>query len=130
MALRSLKEFYYLNNVRVFQASQREVAFVDPCFESTGTAMGIVPDKFNRQRATILIEGGIDISPAATADPVQEVVSVASRINEKIIHTRSPINPEIVTKLAAKPKRLSLKLSERQPLFYLGESVKLQHGRT
>jgi hypothetical protein len=86
MALRRLKEFYHLNDVWMFQTFQRQVALVYPGLKPSCATMWIVPDKFNGERASILINGGIDITASASADSFQEMVSVSSRINEKVIH--------------------------------------------
>lgn len=58
--------------------------------------MGIVSDVFDCDWTPVLARRGVDIAAAATADPLQEIISVTPRIDEKVIHASLTVNTDSV----------------------------------
>jgi hypothetical protein len=74
MALRGLKVFLDLYDVRVAQAPEREVALIDPGLKAARAAVRVVPDEFNSKPAATAFNGGPDIAAAPAIDSIQEAI--------------------------------------------------------
>ena len=86
MTLLSLKVFDNLNDVGMSQASERQVAFVHPCFQPAAAAVWIGPDEFDGERLVVLIDCRIDIATASRINSFQKAITKSGRAIEKTVH--------------------------------------------